>query len=141
MRKQEELKKLTKDVERVSALSQPFKNHTIDFTPPRITEKPPMFGVDKRMEAQNKKFESAFNAAIRKLESIFRKDAQQQVEAYKQNAMADYKELWELRDQNQYLSEANQFLKDEFNHILTLLTDPETKYFRLLTHLSEGNLL
>ena len=25
-----------------------------------------------------------------------------------------YKELWELRDQNQYLSEANQFLKDEF---------------------------
>ena len=43
------------------------------------------------------------------------------------NAMADYKELWELRDQNQYLSEANLFLKDEFNNILSLLTDPETR--------------
>ena len=58
-----------------------------------------MFGADKWLEVQNNKLESAFNAAIRKLESIFRKDAQQKVEAYKQNAMADYKELWELRDQ------------------------------------------
>lgn len=31
-------------------------------------------------------------------------------------SMADYKELWELRDQNQYLSEANQFLKDELQN-------------------------
>ena len=43
------------------------------------------------------------------------------------NNKCDYKELWELRDQNQYLSEANQFLKDEFNHILTLLTNPTTR--------------
>ena len=41
--------------------------------------------------------------------------------------MADYNELWELRDYNQYLSRANQFLKDEFNNILTLLTDPTTR--------------
>ena len=41
--------------------------------------------------------------------------------------MVDFKELEELRDQNQYLSEANQFLKDEFNHILTLLTDTKTR--------------
>ena len=41
--------------------------------------------------------------------------------------MEDFKELWELRDQRQYLSDANQFLKDEFNNILTLLTDPETR--------------
>ena len=55
--------------------------------------------------------------------------------------MADYKELWELRDQNQYLSEANQFLKDEFNNILTLLTDPETrvKIFSIADALICGN--
>ena len=43
-----------------------------------------MLGVDKWLEVQNNKLESAFNAAIRKLESIFRKDAQQQVVASKQ---------------------------------------------------------
>ena len=32
MRKREEFEKLTKDVERVSALSQPFRNHSINFT-------------------------------------------------------------------------------------------------------------
>ena len=73
------------------------------------------------------KFASTCNAVIHKLETLYRNDAQQQVEAFKQNAMADYKELWELRDQRQYLSDANQFLKDEFNNILTLLTDPETR--------------
>ena len=62
---------------------------------------------------------------MRKQEEFeFSNDAQQQVDAFKQNAMADYKELWELRAQRQYLSDANQFLKDEFNNILTLLTDP-----------------
>ena len=30
--------------------------------------------------------------------------------------MADYKELWELRDQRQYLSDVNQFLKDELQN-------------------------
>ena len=63
-----------------------------------ITDKPPIFGVDKWLEAQNIKLACTFNAAIRKLEYIFRKEAQQQVEAFMQNAMADYKELWELRD-------------------------------------------
>ena len=32
------------------------------------------------------------------------------------NRSADYKELWELRDQNQDLSSANQFLKDELQN-------------------------
>lgn len=34
-----------------------------------------MFGVDKWMEEQNNKLESAFNVAIRKHEALFRKDA------------------------------------------------------------------
>ena len=99
-----------------------------------------MFGIDKWLEVQNNKLESAFNAIIRKLESIFRKDAQQQVEAYKQNAMADYKELWALRDENQRLTETNQLLKDELINIFDKLTDPETreKIFSLADALMGG---
>ena len=66
------------------------------------------------MDEQNKKLASTFNVAIRKIEILYRNDAQQQVDVYKQNAMADYKELWELwelRDQNLYLSETNQILR------------------------------
>ena len=44
------------------------------------------------------------------------------------NNKFDYKKLWELRDQNQYLSDANQFLKDELQnrgqllvHVIRLL--------------------
>ena len=35
------------DLKDTIKISQPFKNHAIDFTPPRITEKHPMFGVNK----------------------------------------------------------------------------------------------
>lgn len=125
--KQEELEKLTKDVERVSVLSQPFKNHSIDFTPPRITEKPPMFGVDKWLETQNNKIALCYKADICKLETLFRNDAKQQVEAFKQNAMADYKELWSLRNENQSLSETNQLLKNELINIFDKLADRETR--------------
>ena len=45
--------------------------------------------------------------------------------------MADYKELWELRDQNQYLSETNQFLKNELINLLDNLADPETLEMKL----------
>lgn len=50
---------------------QPFKNHVIDFAPPRITEKHPMSGVDKWLEEQNNKLESTFNAVIHRLETLY----------------------------------------------------------------------
>ncbi|MBR1630540.1 MAG: recombinase, partial [Paludibacteraceae bacterium] len=41
-RKESELKKLTKEVDAVSSVIQPFRNHKVEFDPPRITEKPPL---------------------------------------------------------------------------------------------------
>ena len=75
-----------------------------------------MFGVDKWMEERNQRIASLFDSDIRKFETLYRNDVNQQVEAFKQNAMAGYKELWQLRDQRQYLSDANQFLKDELTN-------------------------
>ena len=41
--------------------------------------------------------------------------------------ITDYKELWALRNENQELSEVNQFLKEEINNIFDKLTDPKTR--------------
>ena len=52
--KEQELEKMTKNIDRVGRVAQPFRNHKIDFEPPRITGKPPIFGVDKWIEEQNR---------------------------------------------------------------------------------------
>ena len=39
-----------------------------------------MFGADKWLEVQNNKLESAFNAAIHRLETLYRNDTQLQIE-------------------------------------------------------------
>ena len=40
-------------------------------------------------------------------------------------SLADYKELWALREKNQCLTETNQILKDELINIFDKLVDPE----------------
>ena len=45
---------MTRDMERVGRIAQPFRNYQIDFEPPRITAKPLMFGVDKWLDEQNR---------------------------------------------------------------------------------------
>ena len=45
--KEQELEQLTKDAAKVRSVVQPFRNHKVDFTPPQITEKVPLFGTDK----------------------------------------------------------------------------------------------
>ena len=44
--KEQELEQLTKDAAKVRSVVQPFRNHKVDFTPPQITEKVPLFGTD-----------------------------------------------------------------------------------------------
>ncbi len=51
--KEQELEKMTKNIDCVGRVAQPFRNYKIDFEPPRITGKPPIFGVDKWIEEQN----------------------------------------------------------------------------------------
>ena len=42
--KEQVLDRMTRDMERAGRIAQPFRNHQINFEPPRITAKPPMFG-------------------------------------------------------------------------------------------------
>jgi len=48
--KEQELNKLTQDLEKVGSVIQPFRNYKIDFEPPQITTKVPVFGTNKWLD-------------------------------------------------------------------------------------------
>ena len=108
--KELELEQITKDAAKVRSVVQPFRNHKVDFTPPRITEKVPMFGTDKWVERQNQLIAKQFTEVVRKIESLFMNDAARQVEAAQHNVLADYSELYQLRKDVQVLTEKNDVL-------------------------------
>lgn len=85
-RKESELEKLTKEVDAVSSVIQPFRNHKVEFDPPRITEKPPLFGVDKWLEKQNSQIGKRFTSIVRKIEFLYMQDAECQVKAAQKRA-------------------------------------------------------
>lgn len=95
--KEHELEQLTNDATKVRFVVQPFRNHKVDFTPPQITEKVPLFGTDKWVERQNRSIAKQFTEIVCKIESIYMKDAARQVEAVQRNILADYGELYQLR--------------------------------------------
>ena len=99
---------MTKNIDRVGRVAQPFRNHKIDFEPPRITGKPPIFGVDKWIEVQNRSIASRFVKIVRQIEELYRKDAEQQVQAVQRNALVDYQELKRLQQENMRLTDLNE---------------------------------
>ena len=118
---------MTKNIGRVGRVAQPFRNHKIDFEPPRITGKPPIFGVDKWIEEQNRLIIRQFTEIIRKIESLYRNDAVRQVEAAQRNVQADYRELYQLRRENKILSDTNENLESELNTLLGQLAIPSVR--------------
>ena len=98
---------MTRDMERVGRIAQPFRNYQIDFEPPRITAKPLMFGVDKWLDEQNRSIASRFVKIVRQIEALYRKDAKQQVQAVQRNALVDYQELKRLQLENVRLTDLN----------------------------------
>ena len=102
-------------------------NHKIDFEPPRITGKPPIFGVDKWIEEQNRPIASRIVKIVRKIESLYRNDAARQVEAAQNNVLADYGELYQLRRENKTLSDTNENLESELNTLLGQLAIPSVR--------------
>lgn len=102
-------------------------NHKIDFEPPRITGKPPIFGVDKWIEEQNRPIAIRFVKIVRKIESLYRNDAARQVEAAQNNVLADYGELYQLRRENKTLSDTNENLESELNTLLGQLAIPSVR--------------
>ena len=102
-------------------------NNKIDFEPLRITGKPPIFGVDKWIEEQNRPIASRFVKIVRKIESLYRNDAARQVEAAQNNVLADYGELYQLRRENKTLSDTNENLESELNTLLGQLAIPSVR--------------
>ena len=125
--KEHELEQLTKDAAKARSVIQPFRNHKVDFTPPQITEKVPLFGTDKWIERQNRLIAKQFTEIVRKIESLYRNDAARQVEAAQYNALADYGELYQLRRENKILSDTNENMESELNTLLGQLVIPSVR--------------
>lgn len=125
--KEQELERLTRDATKACSVVQPFRNHKVDFTPPRITEKIPLFGTDKWVERQNRHISKQFTEIIRKIESLYKRDAERQVEAVQRNVLADYGEFYRLKRENQSLLDINQELESELNTLLEQLAIPSIR--------------
>ena len=125
--KEQELERLTEDAAKVRSVVQPFRNHKVDFTPPQITEKVPLFGTDNWVERQNHHIAKQFTEIIRKIESLYRNDAARQVEAAQHNVLVNYGELYQLRRENKLLSDANENLESELNALLDQLAIPSIR--------------
>ena len=125
--KEQELERLTRDVTKARSVVQPFRNHKVDFMPPRITEKVPLFGTDKWVERQNRYIAKHFTEIVRKIESLYKIDAVRQVEAAQRNVLADYGEFYRLKRENLSLLEINQELESELNTLLSQLAVPSIR--------------
>ena len=125
--KGQELERLTADAAKARSVVQPFRNHKIDFAPPRITEKVPLFGTDKWVERQNRHIATHFTEIVRKIESLYKSDAVRQVDAAQRNVLADYGEFYRLKRENQALSEINQELESKLNTLLEQLAVPSIR--------------
>ena len=125
--KEQELERLTADATKARSVVQPFRNYKVDFTPPQITEKVPLFGTDKWVERQNWHIAQQFTEIVRKIESLYRNDAARQVESAQCNVLADYGELFQLRNDVKTLTENNDNLKSALETILDQLADPSLR--------------
>lgn len=125
--KEQELERLTADAAKARSVVKSFRNHKLDFTPPRITEKVPLFGTDKWVERQNQHIAKLFTEIVRKIESLYRNDAARQVEAAQLNVLTDYGEFYQLKRENQSLSGINQELESELNTLLEQLAIPSVR--------------
>lgn len=138
--KEQELEQLTKDAAKARSVIQPFRNHKVDFTPPQITEKVPLFGTDKWIKRQNRLIAKQFTEIVRKIESLYRNDAARQVEAAQNNVLADYGELYQLRKDVKTLIENNDGLKSTLETMLDQLANPalRSKIFAITDALAGG---
>ena len=125
--KEQELEQLTKDASNARSVIQPFRNYKVDFTPPQITEKVPVFGTDKWVERQNKHISNQFTAIVCKIESLYMKEATRQVESAQRNVLADYGELFQLRRDVKILAENNDDLKSILETMLDQMANPSIR--------------
>ena len=118
---------MTKNIGRVGRVAQPFRNHKIDFEPPRITGKPPILGVDKWIEEQNRSIASRFLKIVRQIEERYRKDAEQQIQAVRNNALLDYREFKWLQQEYARLTDLNNNQTEQMQTFLDQLAEPSVR--------------
>ena len=125
--KEQELEQMTKNIDRVGRVAQPFRNHKIDFEPPRITSKPPIFGVDKWIEEQNRSIASRFVKIVRQIEELYRKDAERQIQVVRNNTLLDYRELKWLQQEYARLTDLNNNQTEQMQTFLDQLAEPSVR--------------
>lgn len=131
---------MTKNVDRVGRVAQPFRNHKIDFEPPRITSKPPIVGVDKWIEEHSRSIASRFEKIVRKIEELYRKDAEQQIQSVQNNALLDYRELKWLQQEYARLTDLNNNQTEQMQTFLDQLAKPSVweRFFSIADALIGG---
>ena len=141
--KELELEQLTKDASKARSVVQPFRNHIVDFTPPRITEKLPVFCTDNWVERQNQHIEKSFTEVVHKIESLYRNEAAKQVAAAQQNVLADFGEIFQLRNDVKVLAENYDDLKSTFETMLDQMSNHSirSKIFAIADALICGTLI
>lgn len=95
--------------------------------PPRITGKPPIFGVDKWIEEQNRSIASRFVKIVRQIEELYRQDAEQQIQAVQNNALLDYRELKWLQQEYVRLTDLNDNQTEQMQTFLDQLAEPSVR--------------
>ena len=125
--KEKELEQMTKNIDRIGRVAQPFRNHKIDFEPPRITGKPPIFGVDKWIEEQNRSIASRFVKIVRQIEELYRKNAEQQIQTVRNNALRDYREFKWLQQEYARLTALNDNQAEQMRTFLDQLAEPSVR--------------
>ena len=125
--KKKELEQMTKNIDRIGRVAQPFRNHKIDFEPPRITGKPPIFGVDKWIEEQNRSIASRFVKIVRQIEELYRKNAEQQIQTVRNNALLDYREFKWLQQEYARLTALNDNQAEQMRTFLDQLAEPSVR--------------
>lgn len=138
--KEQELNKLTQDLEKAGSVIQPFRNYKIDFDPPCISGKYPLFITDKWIEKQNQEIAKRFNSIVRQIEALYRNEAERQVKTAQQNVLAEYGEFYRLKRDVEQLSKNNDELKSILDTILDQLSNPSlrSKIFAIADALAGG---
>lgn len=138
--KEQELNKLTQDLEKAGSVIQPFRNYKIDFEPPCISGKYPLFITDKWIEKQNQEIAKRFNSIVRQIEALYRNEAERQVKTAQQNVLAEYGEFYRLKRDVEQLSKNNDELKSILDTILDQLSNPSlrSKIFAIADALAGG---
>ena len=64
---------------------------------------------------------------VRQIESLYRKDAEQQVQAAQRNALVDYKELGRMQQENERLMDFNEHLSAMIRDFFDQMAEPEVR--------------